>query len=91
MKEFFKKLLGSNDNISSKRLMGLIAFICMLVMAFMRYDISIIITLIGFITALMGLGSLDKRSSNYTYTIDLEQDESKIGFKSESEIVGHKK
>jgi hypothetical protein len=64
MKNFFYKLLSDNDSISSKRLMALLAFISVIVMSFLKYDLSIIIALIGLITGLMGLSSFDKRNDN---------------------------
>lgn len=61
MKNFFRQLLSSNDNVSSKRLMALITFIVAIVIIFLKFSIDYVYTLLGFIAASMGFGTIDKQ------------------------------
>jgi hypothetical protein len=62
MKEFFKQLFSANDSDSSKRVMAFIAFPACIFLAFFKYDNQTIMYILGFVTVMMGLGTVDNFS-----------------------------
>jgi len=58
-----KQLFSSNDSVSSKRAMAFTAFIAVLVLAFLKFDNTVILYFLSFIGGLMRLSTVDKFSN----------------------------
>ncbi|MBN1185509.1 MAG: hypothetical protein JXB49_24700 [Bacteroidales bacterium] len=64
MRDFLKQLITAKSGVSSKRVMAIIALVAVLFLAFFKYDNQTIMYMLGFVTAMMGLGTVDKFNSS---------------------------
>lgn len=63
MKTFFKELFSSNDGVSSKRVLGAIGFLSLVVFMFMHQTIPSI-EAVEYVTLGYGLGTVVEKFSN---------------------------
>lgn len=58
MKEFFKNMFSNNEGTSSKRVLGAIGLISMIVFMFIHPTSNIAVETVGYVTIAYGLGTV---------------------------------
>jgi uncharacterized membrane protein YccC len=58
MKDFFKNMFSNNEGTSSKRVLGAIGLLSMIVFMFMNPTSNIAVETVGYVTIAYGLGTV---------------------------------